>query len=280
MQIAGYDIGRIALTLVLLVALLYLLAGGLLYAFQSKLVYMPHASLEATPADVGIPYQEVLFSASDGVRLSGWYMPLEGARGTVLFCHGNAGNISHLLEVVRGAHTLNLGILLFDYRGYGQSEGTPSEEGTYWDAEAAWDYLVSAAGIDPGRIIVIGRSLGGPIAARLARDNDPAALFLEATFTSLPEVAQEIYPLFPVRSLARIQYPTLEYLRDVQCPVLVTHSRDDQLIPFAHGQRLYQAAGEPKAFTELRGRHVAAFRDQAAIYHARVEDFLVRALGW
>ena len=148
-------------------------------------------------------YEEVALVASDGVRLAGWYLPLADARGTVLFCHGNAGNISNLLGVAEDAHRLGLGILLFDYRGYGQSEGTPSEEGTHRDAEAAWNYLVQEAGLAPDQIAIIGRSLGGPIAARLARDKTPAALFLEETFTSIPELGRELYPIFPVGLLAR-----------------------------------------------------------------------------
>lgn len=280
MQIAGYDIGRVALWAALLGSALYVLVGGLLYLFQDKLVYRPYREIRATPADIGLDFQQVSFVASDGVQLAGWYLPLAGSRGTVLFCHGNAGNISHLLEVAQGAHALNLGVLLFDYRGYGQSAGEPTEEGTYQDAAAAWDYLVKAEGVDPERMIVVGRSLGGPIAAWLAARKDPAALFLEATFTALPDVGQELYPIFPVRSLSRIQYPTLEFLADIQCPVLVTHSRDDRLIPFAHGRRLYEAASEPKAFIELRGGHVAAFRTQAEVYAAGVDAFLAQALGW
>tara|TARA_B100000809_G_scaffold60670_1_gene57265 strand:+ start:353 stop:1195 length:843 start_codon:yes stop_codon:yes gene_type:complete len=280
MQITWYGIRRIALGLAGLGLALYVLAGGLLYVFQDKLIYRPYRELQVTPADVGLDFQEASFFAADGVKLTAWYMPLAGSRGTVLFCHGNAGNISHLLEVAEGAHALNLGILLFDYRGYGESEGQPSEQGTHLDAAAAWKYLVGEKGIDPGQIIVVGRSLGGPMAAKLARDHRPAALFLEATFTTLPDVGQELYPIFPVRQLSRIEYPTLGFLADIQCPVLVAHSRDDRLIPFALGRRLYEAAPEPKAFIALRGGHVAAFRTQAKVYKAGVEEFLAQELGW
>ena len=272
--------GRLVLGIVVLIAVGYVLAAAYLYFFQEKFVYRPSARIEATPASVGMYYEEVALVASDGVRLTGWYLPLADARGTVLFCHGNAGNISDLLGVAKDAHRLGLGILLFDYRGYGQSEGTPSEEGTHRDAEAAWNYLVQEAGLAPDQIAIIGRSLGGPIAARLARDKTPAALFLEATFTSIPELGQELYPIFPVGLLARYEYPTLEYLKQVQCPVLVSHSRDDRFIVFAHGQRLYEAASQPKAFTKLRGGHSSAFSEDAATYEAGVEAFLTEVLGW
>ena len=138
---------RFTVCIVLVIGALYVLAGIALYAFQNRLLYVPESAIKTTPAAVGMPYEEVALVASDGVRLTGWYMPLAGARGTVLFCHGNAGNISYLLDVAAGAHKLGLGVLLFDYRGYGQSDGVPSEEGTYRDAAAAWDYLVAEAGV-------------------------------------------------------------------------------------------------------------------------------------
>ena len=272
--------GRLVLGIALLIAVCYVLAAAYLYFFQEKFVYRPSTRIKVTPASVGMYYEEVALVASDGVRLNGWYLPLADARGTVLFCHGNAGNISNLLGVAEDAHRLGLGILLFDYRGYGQSEGTPSEEGTHRDAEAAWNYLVQEAGLAPDQIAIIGRSLGGPIAARLARDKKPAALFLEETFTSIPELGRELYPIFPVGLLARYEYPTLEYLKQVQCPVLISHSRDDMFIVFEHGQRLYEAAGQPKAFTKLRGGHSSAFSEDAATYEAGVEAFLTEVLGW
>ena len=271
--------GRIVLGIAVLAVVGYVLAAAYLYFFQEQFVYRPSTRIEATPASVGMYYEEVALVASDGVRLTGWYLPLADARGTVLFCHGNAGNISHLLAVAKDAHRLGLGILLFDYRGYGQSEGTPSEEGTHRDAEAAWNYLVQEAGLAPDQIAIIGRSLGGPIAARLARDKTPAALFLEETFTSIPELGRELYPIFPVDLLARYEYPTLEYLKQVQCPVLVSHSRDDRFIVFAHGQRLYEAASQPKAFTVMRGGHSSAFSEDAATYEAGVEAFFKEVLG-
>ena len=271
---------RFTIYIVLLVGVLYVLAGIALYAFQNRLLYVPEVAIKATPVAVGMPYEEVALVASDGVRLAGWYLPLADAHGTVLFCHGNTGNISYLLDVAAGAHALGLGILLFDYRGYGQSDGVPSEEGTYRDAAAAWDYLVSAAGVPPERIVVIGRSLGGPIAAGLAREKQPAALFLEATFTSLPDLGQQLYPLFPIALLSRYQYPTLEYLKQVQCPVLISHSRDDELIGLAHGQQLYEAARGPKAFTELRGGHGSAFSEDAVAYETGVKAFLTEVLEW
>jgi fermentation-respiration switch protein FrsA (DUF1100 family) len=262
----------------LIAAGLYTGLAALVYFFQDRMVYVPYRELEGTPADGRLEYREVSFTSADGVRLSGWLVPAPGARGTVLFCHGNAGNISHLLGVVRIFHELGLNALVFDYRGYGQSQGKPTEEGTYLDAEAAWNFLVSQEGIAPREIIVCGRSLGGPIAAWLAQKHRPAALFLEETFTSLPELGQRLYPIFPARWLARYQYNTLAYVSRVQCPVLVVHSPDDRLVPLAHGRRLYQAAPQPKEFLEIEGGHGEGFAVSEKRYQAGVAAFISQFL--
>jgi len=279
-NIAGSDIGRSLLTAALVALGIYLLLTVLLYAFQSRLVYVPYRKLVATPADVGLTYREVAFTTEDGVRLSGWLVPAREPRGTVLFCHGNAGNISYLLETIGVFHRLELNALVFDYRGYGQSEGSPSEQGTYLDAEAAWNFLVQEKGTAPEEIIVCGRSLGGPIAAWLARQRRPAALFLEATFTSAPDLGRHLYPIFPARLIARFNYNTLAYVSQVECPVLVVHSRDDRLIPFSHGRRLYEAADEPKTFLEIRGGHNDGFEVSEALYREGVEGFISDRVGF
>ena len=273
-NIASFDIGRPLLTGVLVALSIYLLLALLIYLFQPRLVYIPHRDLVATPTEIGLAYQEVYFTTEDGVRLSGWLVPAKGARSTVLFCHGNAGNISYLLEELRLFHRLGLNILVFDYRGYGHSEGNPSEQGTYLDVEAAWNFLVREQGSATDEIIVCGHSLGGPIAAWLARKHTPGALFLEAAFTSIPELGQELYPIFPARLLARFAYNTLVYVAEVNCPVLVVHSRDDELIPFTHGRRLFEAARQPKSFVEIRGGHNDGFAISEKIYRKGVEDFI------
>ena len=176
----------------------YILFAGSLYIFQSRYIYFPERSLSADPGSIGLNFESISFETGDGVKLSGWYIPGENARGVILFCHGNAGNISHRLESIRIFHRLGLGVFIFDYRGYGQSQGKPSEQGTYQDAEAAWRYLVEELKVDPAEIIVFGRSLGGAIASGLAQSQRPAALILESAFTSLPDIAATLYPYLPV----------------------------------------------------------------------------------
>ena len=264
---------------VLLVGLgVYVGLGGLLYLFQSRLVYVPWRNPETTPAEAGLLYQEADFTTADGVRLHGWLVPAEAPRATVLFCHGNAGNISHLLDPIRVFHHLGLSILVFDYRGYGRSQGKPTEQGTYLDAEAAWAFLVQEQGLKPEEIVVCGRSLGGPIAAWLAWQHPPRALVLEATFTSVPDLARHLYPIFPAGLLARYKYSTLAYVSQVACPVLVVHSQQDRLVPFSHGLRLYQAAPGPRAFLEIHGGHDDGFELSAEPYREGLEAFLAGQL--
>ena len=248
----------------------------MLLALQSRLVFFPTREIEATPADAGLPYEDVSFTAADGTRLHGWWVPAPGARGTVLFFHGNAGNVSHRLHSLRSFHDLGMSTFIFDYRGYGRSEGVPSEEGTYRDAEGAWRWLTEERKVPPGEIVFFGRSLGGAVAAWLAGRHPPRALILESTFTSVPELGAELYPWLPVRLLARIRYDTLRLLPGVKCPVLVVHSPEDEVIPFRHGRRLYEAAPAPKEFLEIRGTHNTGFATTGAAYEEGILRFLER----
>jgi fermentation-respiration switch protein FrsA (DUF1100 family) len=205
-------------------------------------------------------------------------VPARQERGVILFFHGNAGNISHRLDTLEIFHTLGLSTFIIDYRGYGQSEGRPSEQGTYLDAEAAWRYLVEQRQVPPERMIIFGRSLGGAVAAWLAQAHPPRALILESTFTSLPDMAATYLPFLPVRSLARFDYNTLARLPDIHCPVLVVHSPDDEVVPYSHGRQLFEAASEPKEFLELRGGHNEGFLISDN-YQAGLEAFIARYAG-
>jgi fermentation-respiration switch protein FrsA (DUF1100 family) len=197
----------------------------------------------------------------------------------VLFCHGNAGNISHRLDSIRLFHELGLSVLIFDYRGYGQSSGKPTEKGTYRDADAAWHYLVTLRGILPGHIILFGRSLGAPIAADLATRQSAAAVILESAFTSVPDVAAKFYPWLPVRWLSRYQYNTRKKLASIHSPVMIVHSRDDEIIEYANGERLFEAANEPKQFLELRGGHNDGFMVSGKDYIRGLNNFLDNVPG-
>jgi len=249
---------RTLLGLLSLAAGIYLLLSLVLYLLQGRMVFlanMPGRALTATPSDFGFEFEDVSITTSDGEQLHGWYVPATRSRGVVLFFHGNAGNISHRLDSIEIFHQLGLDTLIIDYRGYGQSSGKPTEQGTYLDAQAAWNYLVDERGVAANRIIIFGRSLGGAIGAWLGTQHTPAAVIIESSFTSGVDMARRLYPFLPARLITRLRYPVAEYASRLQCPVLVVHSRDDEIIPFAMGQSIYAAVTQRKAFLELRGDH-------------------------
>jgi len=251
----------------------------LMYLFQARLVFLPNlpgVSSDATPADIGLDYEDVRFAAADGVRLHGWFIPALDDSPILLFMHGNAGNISHRLDSLALFHDLGLSVFIFDYRGYGHSAGRPDEDGSYLDADAAWRYLTQQRGAAPDRIVLFGRSLGAAVASHLATTTEPAALIVESAFTSVPDVAAQHYRFLPVRALARIRYDTRAHLQSVARPVLVIHSADDEIIPFTHGQALFESAREPKAFLELRGGHNDGFLANRSWYLQGLREFLDR----
>jgi len=265
--------------IVITIAGIYLAFVGFLFIIQSHYIYYPERVLSVTPHSIGLQFESVSFETTDGVQLSGWFVPSESARGVILFCHGNAGNISHRLDSIQIFHQLGLDVFIFDYRGYGQSEGNPTEQGTYKDAEAVWRYLIEERQVNPNEVIIFGRSLGGAIASWLAQSHTPGGLILESTFTSLPDIATGLYPYLPVRPLLRFEYNTAEYLGRVDCPVLIVHSRDDEIMPFNHGQRLLEVAREPKRFLEITGTHNQGFIMSGERYEEGLNEFILEYLG-
>jgi fermentation-respiration switch protein FrsA (DUF1100 family) len=245
----------------------------LVYTRQGRLLYLPTQVLDATPGDIGLDHEELCFTTADQVRLHGWWIPAPNARHTLLFMHGNAGNIAGRLPSLRLFHDLGLSVLIFDYRGYGRSAGAPDEQGTYRDARAAWDALV-ARGIPPERIVLFGRSLGGAIAANLAADVAAAALIVESSFTSAADLAAALYPWLPARALLRFRYDTRARLRERSCPLLVVHSDEDELIPYSHAMELYEAASPPKSLLTMHGRHADGFLTSGELYRTGLAAFL------
>ena len=272
------------------VAIAYLAVLALVFLFQSRLVYYPEIGREVTvtPQSYGLKFETVEIPTADGETLQAWWVPVEGSRGTVLFFHGNAGNISHRLDYLLMFNRQRHSTLIVDYRGYGKSTGMPSEEGTYRDAEAAWDYLRNVRKAGPRDVVVAGESLGGAVASWLAAEMShipspspggrredigsplpkgegpevrmqPRAVLLFSTFTSATDLGAGVYWFLPVRLISRIGYDNLSNLSRIQSPVFVAHSRDDDIIPFSHGKALFEAASEPKAFLEMRGGHNEGF---------------------
>jgi fermentation-respiration switch protein FrsA (DUF1100 family) len=246
--------------------LAYLGWAVVLYLMQPRFLYRPVRDVVYTPEELGLDYENVVFKSKDGVALNGWWVPAANSRFTVLFCHGNGGNIMHRLDSINVLNELGLSCFIFDYRGYGSSEGKPSEEGTYLDVLAAYEWLTESKKIRAERIIVFGRSLGGSIAAQLAAKVRPRGLVLESCFTSYADMGARFYPYMPVRRFARFGYRTVDYVKQIHCPVLLVHSRNDDVIPFEFGLELYDAAKEPKEFIEIRGGHNDGFLLSSEVY--------------
>ncbi len=221
---------------------------------RNHFLFRPRREVEGTPADVGLPYEDVTFATSDGIRIHAWWMPRDGARHTLLWFHGNAGNVGHRLGEAEQLHALGLSTLLVDYRGYGRSEGKPTEVGLYRDADAALAWLERERGLERDRIVLYGRSLGAAVAADLAaREPGFAALVAVTPFTSLRDVAPRVMRLPGVRWLAGRGFDVERRIADVSIPVLVVQGAEDTLTPPEMGRRIHAAAPEPKTYLEVPG---------------------------
>jgi len=261
-------------SLVFILVSVWILLSLLLYLFQPKFVYFPMPELIATPEYAGLSYEEIYLTTEDNIKIHGWHVPHPAPRATLLFLHGNGGNISHRLEKLMIYHRLELSVLIMDYRGYGQSAGKPSEQGTYLDAKAAWEYLVQERRTAPDSIIVYGESLGAAAAAWLTERYSAGALIIESAFTLIEDMGRHYYPYLPVKLLTRISYPVVEYVSNSQVPVLVIHSPADDIVPFAQGQALYEAANEPKSFLEITGDHNSGFYLSGNLYSDGLDRFI------
>ena len=245
--------------------------AGFIMAFEDKFIYFPAKypdgfwEVESIPAREGevIPkIEDCQFETSDGVRLHGWFCtPLRKAGGVLepvpaemvlLWFHGNAGNISYRYDMIRAMMPLPVQVFIIDYRGYGKSEGKPTEQGLYLDARAAWDFLIGERRVPPSRIIIFGKSLGGAPAIDLASKVTPAGLIVQSSFTSAADMAASVLPFLP-RVLLHTKMDSRSKISAVHCPKLFIHSRADEVIPFELGRRLYEAAPEPKQFYEVEG---------------------------
>ena len=266
---------RMLSSIILVISALFLGLMLLLFVFQEKMVFFPGKRIGDTPEAAGLPYEDVYLVTDDKIRIHGWYVPHPDAKATLLFFHGNAGNLSHRLESISIFHDIGLSVFIIDYRGYGRSGGRPSEHGTYRDALAAWNYLVDERRLHPHEIIVFGRSLGGAVAAWSAAQVRPAAVILESTFTSIKELGKHYYPYLPVSWIARIHYPVDEYVTSFKCPALVIHSHQDDVVPVWLGQRLFEHVPEPKMFLPIFGDHNNGFLLSRDAYVSGIKQFLL-----
>jgi pimeloyl-ACP methyl ester carboxylesterase len=256
--------------------------AGLIFCirpFLTLFVFQPTRVLVRTPEAYGLPFEDVIITASDGVKINGWFVPALEPRGTLLFFHGNAGNISHRLESIEIFRDLGFSVFIIDYRGYGKSEGRPSVSGVAEDAAAAWKYLTDERRISPDGIVVFGRSLGGAVAMQLMRRVKPRALILESTFSSLPEMIGIPFLVPAARFIAGDVFNSAKAALALTVPALCLHSPDDGVVPYRLGRRLYESVASEKTFTELHGGHGSGFLESIDIYRPALDEFLTRHFG-
>lgn len=236
---------------------LIIIAAGCFYLFYDKVenffLFFPQASFDLTPEDLRLNYKDVYFHTEDGKRLHGWFFPLEKKSGVILFCHGNAGNISHRLDNVRLLLQKGLQVFIFDYRGYGKSAGRPSEKGIYRDGAAAYEYLIQRENIPPGEIVLFGRSLGAAVAIEVALQKGVRSVILESAFTSTKDMARKMGPFALLSPFLPANYNNLKKIGGLEVPKLIIHGDSDEIVPFSMGKRLFETSRAPKFFLPLEG---------------------------
>ncbi|MFH1046306.1 MAG: alpha/beta hydrolase [Candidatus Omnitrophota bacterium] len=256
--------------------LIYLLVGAAILLGYAKYIelhglYYPTREIEATPASLKLPFEEIFLTSEDKLRIHGWFVPAVNARYTLLFCHGNGGNISHRLDKILLFNQLGLNVFIIDYRGYGKSEGRPSEQGFYRDARAAYSYLMRR-GFAPGELILYGESLGTAVVIELAQQRQARALVIEGAFSRGKDMAKVVYPFLP--AILVNSYDSLARISNIAIPKLFFHSKGDEVVPFRLAEKLFQAAPEPKYFSELTGGHNDAVFLNEVIFVSSMESFI------
>ena len=256
--------------------LIYLVVVGMMSFFQNHLIFHPSEFMTDSPDRLEVPWSDHYVETEDGTMIHGWLLKNEDAEHTVVFSHGNAGNISGRLDIAKTIYDKGVSVFLYDYRGYGNSEGSPNEDGFFDDARSVVNYLAGEQGIPTDSMIFYGRSLGGSAAAHQASEFNGAGLVLDSAFANIRSMAQSAYPFVP-SFLVRAEFPTDQFLMNRgEIPVLFMHSPDDQIVLFDQGRQLYEQAEGEKRFVELRGGHNDNFHNSRDIYEEAWMEFIAQ----
>ncbi len=241
--------------------------------YERKNIYFPTKIVETTPEDIGIEYEDIFVKTEDGAIINGWFIPVSDPKATMLFCHGNGGNISHRLEIISIFHKLGYNVFIFDYRGYGRSRGWCSEKGTYRDAFAVYKYLIERG----ENVCIFGRSLGGAVAVDLATKVSKGVLICESSPTSIMDMAKVVYRFRIPAKLLSHRYDALSRIKNVTIPKLIIHGRNDEMVPFAQGELLFESAKEPKEFHQAKGSHNDIYLYEG--YWEAIEGFIEKYIN-
>ena len=252
----------------------WILFSLMVYFNQNNLVYVPTKGSNYTPSNYNLIYEDITLTTEDNEEIKSWFIPHNNPRATLLFLHGNGGNLSSRLDSINIFHQLGLSVFIIDYRGYGDSSGIATENGTYIDAETAFYFLRNEKNISEDDIIIFGRSLGGAVAIWLAKKYKSLALIVESSFTSIIDMGKHNYPYLPISILANIYYPSIERVPNIDIPILLIHSKEDDIVPYKFGRALFEAANEPKDFLEIYGLHNDGYLTSGAVYTEGIDNFL------
>ncbi len=257
-----------------IVLLLLFLGAVIIYLryIEKRSLFYPSRELELTPEQAFLKYEEVNFDSRGKVKLNGWFITSRENKYTILFCHGNAGNISHRIEKIIFFNKLGCNVFIFDYRGYGKSQGAPSENGLYSDAHAAYNYLLSR-GTRPEQVIGYGESLGGAVIIDLAFKNKLGAVIVDSVFSSTKDMVNRIYPVLPYWFLSS-RFDSFKKIQSIQIPKLIIHSINDEIVPYQFGQKVYNAADGCKEFLQVHGGHNSCFYESVELYREKISGFL------
>ena len=259
----------------LYLVLIFVLMQGYVRLIETRSLFFPNRTILVTPEFIDIPYEDLYITTADGIKFNGWFLTERDARYTLLFLHGNAGNIGDRLDKLEILRKAALNIFIIDYRGYGKSQGSPSEQGVYTDALAAYGYLINERKINPQEIILYGESLGSAVAIDLAAKERIKALIVEGAFSSGEDMAKIIYPLVP-RFFFRGKLDSLAKIKEIKAAKLIIHSRNDEVVPIKLSRKLFDNARGPKEFIELIGGHNDAFLDSRQEYISSIISFIER----
>ncbi len=264
------------MSLILKVVIVYFFILALLLINQNRLIFRPSRDFPINPSQFNLKPQNVFFTASDGIKLHGWYFESSEDAPHLLFCHGNAGNISDRLPNIELLLKIPVNVFIFDYRGYGRSNGKPTEDGVYTDAEAAWDFLCKEKKVHPNRIHIFGRSLGGAIAIELATRRPVPCLILESTFYSMKDLVGKVFPYMLFYPFIPPRFDNGEKIRKIHVPVFIIHGNADTTVPSQQGKKLFDAANQPKKFWLVEGaHHTDAYEINPEEYLKRLRDFIL-----
>ncbi len=245
---------KVLIKILILIGLLTVLLFLYIKHLEKKSIFFPYREIEATPKEIGLDFEDIYIKTSDNKLINAWFIPHPDSEKVILFFHGNAGNISYRLDKIQYLYQLGVDVFIIDYRGYGNSQGKPTEKGVYLDAKAGYKHLLKKKNISPQDIIIYGESLGSVVGIDLASSFKVGGLIIAGGFSSGPDIGKLIYPYIPKFLFPNI-LNSLNKIKKVRVKKLFIHSKEDEIVPISLADKLYQAAGEPKEFITTQGGH-------------------------